>query len=80
MRAGVARQQSGGPQFVRVAEVLALLTGQRHQPSLRRLGDLRSLARSRTVVQRRHHAEPYRSAKAALHGVMGHTDPDADRR
>ena len=31
----VSRQQPGGPQFMRIAEVLRLLAGQRHQPGLR---------------------------------------------
>jgi hypothetical protein len=38
------------------------------------------VATHRTVVQRCHRPKPYRPARTALHGVMGHTDPGADRR
>ena len=64
--ASVSRQQPGGPQFVWIAEVLGLLTGQRHQPGLCFPGDPRSLARSRTVVQRRYHPKPCRAGEGSV--------------
>jgi hypothetical protein len=61
MRAGVSCQQSGGPQFVRIAKILGLLAGQGHQPGLGFVGDLRGLAGARAVVECRHH--PSRTAR-----------------
>ena len=78
--AGVTGQQPRGPQFVWISQVLGLLAGQRHQPGLGLRRDVRRLAGSRAVIERRHHAKARRTAQTALHGLMGHADPRAHRR
>jgi hypothetical protein len=76
----MTRQQPRGPKLVRISHLLRLLAGQRHNPCAGAVGNRRLLARPRAVVERRHHAKPYRTIKASLHGLMGHADRLTDRR
>ena len=79
VRADVACQQPGGPEFVRIALLLGSLAGQRHQPGFGFVGDLRSLAKPRAVADRRHHAKPDGAVQTALDSLVGHTDGLAHR-
>ena len=56
MLARMARQQSCGPQFVRIAEILGLAAGEVCNPGLGFGGDRRLLARPRQIIERRHRA------------------------
>jgi hypothetical protein len=56
---GVARQQSRRPKLMWISHLLGLLAGQRHHPGTGGVGNRRLLARSRAVVERRHHAKPH---------------------
>jgi hypothetical protein len=70
----VSREQPRGPKLVRVSHLLGLLAGQRHHPYAGAVRNRRLLASPRAVVERRHHAKPHRTIKAALHGLMAHAD------
>ena len=77
--ARMARQQPRRPKLVRISQILGLLAGQRDQPRLGVSGDLRRLARSRAVIERRHHAEADGAIKAPLDRLMGHAHGFAHR-
>ena len=64
--ARVASQKPRRPQFVGIAQVLRLAAGERHQPCLGLGGDSRLLARSRTIVERRHWTIGQRPLDTAL--------------
>jgi hypothetical protein len=72
--AHVARQQPGGPKFVRISELLSFAAGQRHQPGLGVRGDLRRFTWPRAIVEGRHHTEPHGPSQTPQHGLVGHTN------
>src|SRR5271166_5001993 len=79
MLAGMAGQQPRRPEFVRMSHVLGLLAGKGHQPRARFHRNFRFSAGPRTVVERRHNAEPRRTRQATLDGLVRHADRSPDR-
>ena len=72
--AHVLRQQPRRPQFVRVAQILGLATGQIDDERPRFAGDDRLAPRTRTVVESRHRAELLRASQTSLDCLMRHAD------
>ena len=72
--ANVPRKQPRRPQFVGIAEVLGLAAGEVDNERPRFVGDDRLAARTRTVVERRHGAQSFRTPHAALDRLMRHPD------
>jgi hypothetical protein len=78
--ARVASQKPRRPQFVGIAQVLRLAAGERHQPCLGLGGDSRLLARSRTIVERRHWTIGQRPLDTALNRLMMHPQSATHRK
>jgi hypothetical protein len=78
MFAGVAGQKPRRPQFVRIAEVLCLPAGQRHQPCLGFEGDRRLSTGARAIVEHSHRAFDHGALDAALDGLMMQSERPAD--
>ena len=68
--ASMAGEKPRRPQFVGIAQVLRLLTGQRHQPSLGFARDRRLPTRTRAIVKRSHWAFDHGALDAALDRLM----------
>src|SRR5208337_271199 len=75
----MARQQARRPHLVRVAELLRLAAGQRHQPNLGLVRDDGRFAGPRTFVERGQRATGHRPCHAALHGLMVQPQSPANR-
>jgi hypothetical protein len=73
MLAHVAGEKARRPQFVRIAKLLGLATGEVHHPCLGLGCDRWLLAGSRQVVERRHWTMGQCPFDAALNGLMVHT-------
>jgi hypothetical protein len=70
MLASMAGEKPRRPQFVGIAQVLRLLTGQRHQPGLGFARDRRLPARTRAIIERSHWAFHHGALNAALDRLM----------
>src|SRR6201981_18975 len=69
---GMRGKQPGGPQLVRVTQLLGLPARQRHQPGFRLGRDYRIASRTRPIIQRLDHPQFRRSLKTACHGLLRH--------
>src|SRR5271165_2197234 len=69
---GMRGEQPGGPQLVRVTQLLGLPARQRHQPGFRLGRDYRIASRTRPIIQRLDHPQFRRSLKTACHGLLRH--------
>jgi hypothetical protein len=72
MLARMAREQSGGPQFVRIAEIFGLAAGEVRNPGLGFGGDRRLPAGPRQIIEHRHRAIGQRPLNTTLNGLMIH--------
>ena len=63
-------EQPRRPQFVRIAKILGLATGQINQHALASIGDGRLAAATRAIVKSRHRALRHCALDATLHGLV----------
>jgi hypothetical protein len=78
--ASMAGEKPRRLQFVGIAQVLRLLTGQRHEPGLGFARDRRLPARTRAIVERSHWAFYDGAFDAALHRLMVQPKRPTDRK
>ena len=69
---GVGGEQPGGPQLVRIIQLLGLAARQCHQPGFRLGRDDGIASRPRPIIERLDHSQFRRSLQAACHGLLRH--------
>jgi hypothetical protein len=65
-------EQSGGPQFVGITQLLGLSTRQCHQPGFRLSRDDGIASRTRPIIERLDHPQFRRALQTTCHGLLRH--------